>query len=402
MQRRAGKGGKASSPLFLIFLTVFIDLVGFGIIFPILPIFAREMTHDNEMTVGLLLASYSAMQFLFVPVLGRLSDKIGRKPVLLGSVLGTCLSFILMGYALQIRSLPLLFAARIFDGISGANISAAQAYIADVTTEENRAKGMGIIGAAFGLGFILGPALAALLLPYGEAAPAYAAAALAGFNTLAILFILPESLKDRTHHTAERLSSWQTLARLPQRPEIAFPVLVFFLSQIAASMTQTTFPLFMSDPRLQWKLTAEQIAHYFIYLGLVVAAIQGGLIGRMVKRRGEVSVAVTGVAVLAVTYFVFPHVSSMVLLYLVLAAMAFGQGSIIPSLNGLISRRSGAGEQGTVLGASQSMASLARVLGPLIAGWSYQHLSGPASYYTAGVFLIFGLLAASGLSKTSV
>ncbi|MBW3622693.1 MAG: MFS transporter [Armatimonadetes bacterium] len=400
MRRRAGGGEPLSSPLLLIFLTVFLDLVGFGIIFPVLPIFARELTGDNEMTVGLLLASYSAMQFIFVPILGRLSDRVGRKPVLLTSVFGSCLAFLLMGYALLVHSLPLLFVSRILDGISGANISAAQAYIADVTTAENRAKGMGIIGAAFGLGFILGPAVAALLLPYGDAAPAFGAALLAGVNTVAIFLILPESLKDRGSHTGERVSSWQNLARIAQRREIALPILVFFFSQIAASMTQAAFPLFMSDPQLQWGMTPQQIAYYFIYLGLIVAIFQGGIIGRMVKKWGEVRVTVVGLVALTTSYYLFPQVTSFAMLYGVLAFMAFGQGSIIPSLNGLISRRSGAAEQGMVLGANQSMASLARVIGPLLTGWTYWNLSGPASYYTAGIFLVLALFASIGLNKS--
>ena len=400
MRRRAGRGDSFPSPLMLIFFTVFLDLVGFGIILPIQPIFARDLTGDNELTVGLLLASYSAMQFLFVPVLGRLSDRVGRKPVLLASVAGSCLSYLLMGYALLVGSLPLLFLSRILDGISGANLSAAQAYIADVTTPENRAKGMGIIGAAFGLGFILGPGLAALLLPFGHAAPAFGAAVLAGLNALAIAAVLPESLK-KGDHTGERVSSWRALSQVARRKELATPILVFFLAQIAASMTQTAFPLFMSDPGLQLKMTPGEIAKYFIYLGVVVAVFQGGVIGRLVKRWGEARLAVIGVAVLAASYFVFPHVVTLPLLYGVLGAMAFGQGSIIPSLNGLISRRGGEGEQGTVLGANQSMASLARVLGPLLTGWTYYHLSGPTAYYVAGGFLALALVASAGLGRTA-
>jgi DHA1 family tetracycline resistance protein-like MFS transporter len=385
----------------LIFLTVLIDLIGFGIILPIFPIFARELTHQNEMMVGLLLTSYSLMQFLFVPVLGRLSDRMGRKPVLIVSVIGTCVSFLLMGYALLpgVRSLPLLFLSRILDGISGANISAAQAYIADVTTAENRAKGMGIIGAAFGLGFILGPAVGGALAHYGWQVPAFVAAGLSAVNALGIATILPESLKEKGRHTGEDMGRWSLISRVAKRPEIALPVFVFFLGQLAASISQVAFPLFMSDPNLHWRLGTQSIGYLFAYIGLVVAFIQGGLIGRLVKRLGEVRVAWIGLFVLAVSYFLFPNVSTRPMLYLVLAGMAFGQGAMIPSLNSLVSRRSGAEEQGGILGVNQSMASLARVIGPLWAGWTYHSFAPASSYYSAAAVLVVALVAALSFGK---
>ncbi len=400
--RRAPRSSLDSSPLLLIFLTVFIDLVGFGIILPVLPIFARRLTHDNELIVGILMASYSAMQFLFVPVLGRLSDRIGRKPVLLVSVMGSCLSFLLMGYALLpgVMSLALLFVSRILDGISGANLSAAQAYIADVTTPENRARGMGIIGAAFGLGFIFGPALGGILAhAYGPASPAFAAAGLAGVNAILIAAILPETLKEKGK-PSDVNRSWLPLGQIAQRPAIVLPVLVGFLGWFAASISQFAFPLFMSDPA-HWRLNEQQIGYLFAYIGILIAIIQGGLIGRLVKAMGEARVAWAGLAILAASYFLFPHIRSWPLIYVVLVGMALGQGMVIPSINGLVSRRSGANEQGIVLGINQSMASLARVLGPLVAGWTYQAFSPVTAYSAAGAALLLALAMASGFGKTS-
>ena len=393
---------RTRSPLFLIFITVFVDLVGFGIVLPVLPLFAKHLTGGNSILLGLLLASYSAMQFIFVPILGAWSDRIGRKPILLGSVLGTCASFLLMGYALSpgVMSLPLLFVARILDGISGANLSVAQAAIADVTTPENRSKGMGLIGAAFGLGFTLGPPIGGLLThAFGPSAPGYAGAALAGLNALGILAMFPETRPRLSKDQASGASPvpGRSRAALPEalrRADVGPPILVFGLGQLAASITQVAFPLFVSDSRLPWKFDERSIGFLFAFIGLMVGAVQGGLIGRLVKRSGEVKIAWMGLAVLAASYLIFPSVSWRPGLYLSLAAMALGQGSMISAMNGLISRRSGADEQGRILGASQSMASLARVLGPLAAGWAYGFA--PASaYYIAGAILLVALALAS-------
>jgi DHA1 family tetracycline resistance protein-like MFS transporter len=400
MRVKSAPSGKEKSPLFLIFFTVFIDLMGFGIIYPLLPIFANSISHNREIVVGLLLSAYPAMQFLFVPALGGLSDRIGRKPVLLLSVIGSCLSYLLMGYALQpgVRSLPLLFISQIINGVSGANIAAAQAYIADVTTLANRAKGMGMIGAAFGLGFMFGPALGGILGHYNWAYPAYAAAAIAGLNAFGIWRILPESLQKNGERPSVGRRSLLPLGEIAKRPQIALPIFVFFLAQFAAMVTQVAFPLFLSDPKLQWKFDERTIGYGFLYVGFVVALVQGGMIGRMVKRMGETRVAWMGLVILAASYFIFPKVASWAGLLLVLAAMALGQGSIIPSINSLISRRSGSEEQGSVLGINQSVASLARVLGPVWAGWVYS-LRPELAYTTAGFALLIAFIASLGFGS---
>src|ERR1044071_2174967 len=204
---------KSRSPLVIIFITIFIDLIGFGIVIPVLPLYA-ERYHASEAVVGLMLASYSMMQFVFAPILGRLSDRVGRRPVLLVSLLGTSLGFLLMGFAHRIPFgvalfglspvVIWLFLARIIDGISGGNISTAQAYIADVTPPDDRAKGMGLIGAAFGLGFIFGPAIGGLMSALSPEAPFYFAAALAAANATALYFLLPESLAAEHRNQARR------------------------------------------------------------------------------------------------------------------------------------------------------------------------------------------------------
>ncbi|HYW72009.1 MAG TPA: MFS transporter, partial [Pyrinomonadaceae bacterium] len=233
------------SPLLVIFITVFIDLVGFGIVIPVLPYYAEGTRFGaTPSQVGLLFASYSVMQLVFSPVLGRLSDKYGRRPVLLISLLGTALGFLILGFA---NTLLLLFVGRIIDGISGGNISTAQAYIADVTTKENRAKGMGLIGAAFGLGFVFGPAIGGILSRWGINVPFLFAGSLALANALLLYFALPETVT--ADHPA-RVSaasgrSWTQLFAALRQPALASVLAIYFLGIVAFSIMTASFSLFM-------------------------------------------------------------------------------------------------------------------------------------------------------------
>src|SRR5437870_3945401 len=218
------------SPLLVIFVTVFIDLVGFGIVIPVLPFYAEGTLFRSTPTqVGLLFASYSVMQLVFAPVLGRLSDKYGRRPILLMSLLGTCAGFLILGFA---TTLWMLFLGRIIDGISGGNISTAQAYIADVTTKEDRAKGLGLIGAAFGLGFVLGPAIGGVLSRWGISVPFLFAGALAFANAVLLYFTLPETITPdhpaRVSAAAGR--SWHRLITALRNPRLAYVLTIYFLS----------------------------------------------------------------------------------------------------------------------------------------------------------------------------
>src|SRR5947209_3889729 len=233
------------SPLLVIFITVFIDLVGFGIVIPVLPYYAEGTKFGATPTqVGLLFASYSVMQLVFAPVLGRLSDKHGRRPILLMSLLGTAMGFLILGFA---TTLWMLFVGRIIDGISGGNISTAQAYIADVTTEENRAKGMGLIGAAFGLGFVFGPAIGGILSRWGINVPFLFAGGLALANALLLYFVLPETI---TPDHPARVSAatgrgWNQLVQSLRNRRLGFVLTIYFSSIVAFSIMTAVFSLFM-------------------------------------------------------------------------------------------------------------------------------------------------------------
>ena len=355
------------SPLLVIFVTVFIDLVGFGIVIPVLPYYAEGTRFGaTPREVGLLFASYSVMQLIFSPVLGRLSDKYGRRPILIISLLGTCLGFLILGFA---TTLAMLFIGRIIDGISGGNISTAQAYIADVTTTENRAKGMGLIGAAFGLGFVFGPAIGGILSRWGTNVPFLFAGSLAFLNVILLYFTLPETVT-RDHPARVSAASgrgWKQVIDAFRQPQLAFLLAIYFLSIVAFSIMTTVFALFMMfrlgyDP---W-----HSGWIFAFVGIVSAVIQGGLIGRLVKRFGEPTLVIVGGFLFTVSLFASPFVGPAIGLIGILSIAALssiGNALAAPSLTSLASKSATAGEQGSVLGVMQSVASLARAVGPSVA-----------------------------------
>src|SRR5580765_7780485 len=272
------------SPLLVIFITIFIDLVGFGIVIPVLPFYAEGTKFGaTPSQVGLLFASYSIMQLVFSPVLGRLSDKYGRRPVLLVSLLGTAMGFMILGFA---TTLAMLLLGRIIDGISGGNISTAQAYIADVTTKENRAKGMGLIGAAFGLGFVLGPAIGGILSRWGISVPFLFAGGLAFANAILLYFTLLETVTPDHPARASAVAGrgWQQLLAALRQPALASVMTIYFLGIVAFSMMTASFSLFMMF-RLGYD--AFHNGWVFAFVGVISAIVQGGLIGKLVKRFGE-------------------------------------------------------------------------------------------------------------------
>jgi DHA1 family tetracycline resistance protein-like MFS transporter len=352
------------SPLLVIFVTVFIDLVGFGIVIPVLPFYVEGTKFDaSPRVVGLLFASYSVMQLVFTPILGRLSDKYGRRPILFFSLLGTSLGFFVLGFA---TTLWMLFAGRIIDGITGGNISTAQAYIADVTTEENRAKGMGLIGAAFGLGFIFGPAIGGILSRWGAHVPFLFAGALSLANATLLYFVLPETVTpDHPARSSAATGRWSQLVRALKQSRLAFVLAVYFLFVTAFSVMTASFGLFTL---YRFGFDAHDTGWVFAFVGVVGAAIQGGLIGRLVKMFGEPVLVIVGALMFTASLVLIPltgpHTGTAALLALG-ALFALGNGLATPSLTSLASKSAGAGEQGGVLGVTQSVASLARVAGPL-------------------------------------
>ena len=355
------------SPLLVIFVTVFIDLVGFGIVMPVLPFYAEGTKFGaTPSQVGLLFASYSIMQLVFAPVLGRLSDKYGRRPILLISLLGTALGFFILGSA---TTLWMLFLGRIIDGISGGNISTAQAYIADVTTKEDRAKGMGLIGAAFGLGFVFGPAIGGVLSRWGINVPFLFAGGLALANAILLYFTLPETVT-RDHPARVSAASgrgWHQLIAALRNRRLGFVLTIYFLGIVAFSIMTATFSLFMMF-RLGYD--AYHSGWIFAFVGVISAIVQGGLIGRLVKKFGEPILVIAGAFLFMASLVATPFITAAtgLLAILTLAAVtSIGQALSAPSLSSLASKSASPAEHGSVLGVTQSVASLARAVGPSLA-----------------------------------
>jgi DHA1 family tetracycline resistance protein-like MFS transporter len=356
------------SPLVVIFTTVFIDLVGFGIVIPVLPFYAEgSQFNATPRTVGLLFASYSVMQLIFAPILGRLSDKYGRRPVLLISIIGTGIGFLILGFA---KTLLMLFIGRILDGITGGNISTAQAYIADITTREDRAKGMGLIGAAFGLGFVFGPAIGGILSRWGVAVPFLFAAGLCFANALLLYFTLPETVTP-DHPARVSAAGGRGLSQLIQslkNPRLGFVLVIYFLFIVAFSIMTTAFSLYTM---FRFGYDAQHTGYLFAYVGILAVIVQGGLIGRLVKRFGEMWLVIAGALLFAGSLFAIPFVGPQAggLLALLVGGGLFSIGNSLsaPSLTSLASKSVGPGEQGSVLGVTQSVASLARAVGPALA-----------------------------------
>ena len=355
------------SPLIVIFTTVFIDLVGFGIVIPVLPFYAEGTAFNaTPRMVGLLFASYSIMQLIFSPILGGLSDKHGRRPVLLLSIIGTGIGFLVLGLA---KTVLMLFIGRILDGITGGNISTAQAYIADITTKENRAKGMGLIGAAFGLGFIFGPAIGGILSQWGIHVPFFFAAALCFANAVLLYFRLPETVT--ADHPAKNKAggrSWRQVANALKQPRLGFVLIIYFLFIVAFSIMTTSFSLYTM---FRFGYDAQHTGYLFAYVGLIAVIIQGGLIGRLVKRFGELPLVIFGAFCFAISLFAVPFVGPAAggLAGLLIGGGVFSMGNSLatPALTSLASKSVEASQQGVVLGVTQSTASLARAVGPSLA-----------------------------------
>lgn len=382
------------SPLLIIFFTVFIDMVGFGIVIPVLPLYAEHF-HATPVQIGWLTGIYSGMQIIFVPILGRLSDRFGRRPILIVSLLGTAIGFLIMGWA---SSLLLLFVARIIDGASGGNIATAQAYIADVSTPENRSRSMGLIGAAFGLGFTLGPMIGGIMSRISYGAPFYFAAALAIINVVLLYFILPESLsaeyRSRPHERTR-------LAEVFQHGHDRFfgtIVATYFFSITGFAIMTTLFALFTEK---RFGYDAHQTGYVFGFIGIVAVILQGGLIGRLVKMFGETALSRTGLLLMGAALFCLPLVTTLPMLLLVSALLAISNGLVNPTLNGLASQMIDRSWQGRALGVMQSAGSAGRLIGPLIGGWllmfdlnrSLGHYARTPFFVSAGILLIAFVLA---------
>jgi MFS transporter, DHA1 family, tetracycline resistance protein len=363
------------SPLVLIFLTIFIDMVGFGIVIPVLPLYAKNFG-AGPVTIGFLVAIYSAMQFLFSPLFGRLSDRIGRRPVLVFSMIGTALGFLVMGFA---DAVWLLFAGRILDGISGGNISTAQAYIADVTPPERRSRAMGLMGAAFGLGFVFGPAIGGVLSKISYSAPFFFAAGLAAFNVVLVYLRLPESLAPEHRSKPHERVPITAIFRHANGATLAAIMATYFFSITGFSIMTTLYALFTNH---RFGYDAAHTGYIFAFVGTIGVIIQGGLLGRLVKVFGERALATAGSAILAASLFALPYSSGLAMLLLFTGGIAIGNSLVTPTLNGLTSRNADRSWQGRALGLMQSAGSLGRLIGPVVAGFLLAiDAGGPISSY---------------------
>ncbi len=371
----------------IIFLTVFLDLVGFGIVLPLLPFYATDLG-ATPLVVGLIISSYSAMQFVFAPVWGSLSDRHGRRPLLILGLFGSAVSYVVFGLA---HSIGVLLFSRVIAGIMGANIPVAQAYIADTTTVEKRARGMGLIGAAFGLGFIFGPAIGGFLSRWGYGVPGFVAAGLSFLAAGSAMFLLPESLPperraETTGHGGLDAfgARFRAAGRILREGRLRDPILGFFLGTMGFAGFTTTFPLFLDDPL---GLDAVHAGAMFALVGLISAIAQGGAIGPLVERYGEQRIAATGAVLLGLALGVMGWARTTPITVAMLVPVGLGWGMMAPSIQSLVSRRSHAREQGEVLGVNQSASAVARMIGPVAAGAAYG-MFGPGLGFLAGGLLI--------------
>jgi len=368
------------SPLIIVFVTVFIDLLGFGIIIPLMPFYATHFG-ASAFQVGMLATSFSLMQFLFAPLWGRWSDVIGRRPIILIGLLGSAVSYLTFGLA---HSLTLLFVSRCLAGIAGANIPTAQAYIADSTTPENRAKGMGMVGAAFGLGFIFGPALGGFLSQWGYQAPALFAAGLSLLNFLAALVLLPESLPPERRTSARRRSRVEVFRHAIARPRLPTVLAVFFLIVSAFASFESMFALYS---QARFGFDSVTIGFLFAGVGVILAIVQGLLVGRVVRRLGEHRLVPAAIALLAIGLALVWVAGSVPALAFGSAVIAVGMGFQSPSMLSVISQLSDPADQGAMLGVSQSLGSLGRIVGPLWGGFVFDRFGHAAPFASAALVM---------------
>lgn len=360
-----------------IFLIVLVDILGMTIILPLLPFYAQEFG-ASTMQIGLLVATFAACQLVSGPLLGQMADRAGRKPLLLISQVGTLIGFFVLGRA---TSLWMVFVSRAIDGSTAGNLSLAQAYVSDVTAKENRAKAFGIIGIAFGIGFLIGPAISGYLSQYGHRYPIYAAQGLSALSILATAVLLPRArpqLPDGAGGPGGKrltLLSWGRYGEYFARPELGTLLYQFFAFAFAFAMFTSGFALF-AERRLTWHgapFGVKEVGYVFAFAGFLGIIFQGGLVGRLVKRYGEVKLTRAGFASFGLSYAILAVVYRVPELLGSSALSSFGQSSLRPALTAQITHNSGRDEQELVLGITQSLTSVAQITAPLLMGFLLRH-----------------------------
>lgn len=375
------------SPLLPIFLIVCVDVLGLTIILPLLPFYAEKFG-ASPAVVGLLVSTYAACQLIGGPLLGRLSDRVGRKPMLLLSQAGTFIGFLILAYA---NVLWVLFLSRIIDGFTAGNLSLAQAYIADVTKPEERAKSFALIGIAFGLGFLVGPGISGYLSQFSFRLPILVAAGLSLTSILATYFLLPLTIPTVDGEASGKrftLFDWRVYADFLRRPELAPLLWQFAAFAFAFSAFMSGFPLF-AERRFTWNsqpFGPKQVGYVYAYLGFLGIILQGGLIGRLVKKFGESSIVKAGFAIAAIGFVLLAFTFRVPMLLVVAALASGGTGVLRPAITSLITQRVKRSEQGVVLGLNQSLNSVCSIVAP----------------FAAGLLIDRGWLASWGLMAASV
>jgi DHA1 family tetracycline resistance protein-like MFS transporter len=366
------------SPLFVVLFTVFVDLVGFGIVLPILPYYA-ERFGATSLEIGAIISSFSLAQFIFAPIWGRISDRVGRRPVILVSLFGSLASYLLFARA---QTLWMLLLSRALAGVAAANIAAAQAYVADVTPPEERARGMGLIGAAFGFGFTVGPFLASKVAPLSAAAPGYLAAGLALVNLVLASFFLPESLRPESRALPRRGLSRRALGRVFASPVLTAVSMTFIAISFTGSAFTSMMPLFLAR---RLTMAPAEAANIFALVGATMAIMQWLAVHPLSRRFGERTLAILGVTGMAATLCLLPSSAAIGSLVLLLLLYAVSAAVVGPSAMSLVTFVADARQQGEVIGVVQSLASLSRVVGPVWGGLVMGHFGVGAPFYSSSI-----------------
>lgn len=372
----------------IIWTTVALDLVGFGIVVPILGRYA-ERFGASGLQVGLMFATFSVAQMVFAPILGRVSDRIGRKPIIVFSLVGTAIGSVVTGAA---GALWVLFLGRAIDGASGASVAVAQGAIADIAPPEQRARLIGLLGAAFGVGFVVGPALGGLAALGGPHVPFYVAGAIAGINAIAALFRLPETKPEVVHSPTPRRRGGAL------SPSLQRFALVGFLSMLGFAGFESTFSLWGQN---KFGFTEGSASLVFVFVGVTLVAVQGTLIGPMTQRLGSRTLLRVGLSLVAVGLLLLSVTSSWALLFVALFLLSLGQGLSGPSGGALVAELAPVERRGEAIGYQQSTAAFGRVAGPVIAGALFDHIGVSAPFFVSGVLIVVAIGAVWSITKSS-
>jgi multidrug resistance protein len=368
-------------------------------VIPLLPFYAMSYGADG-FAVGCLAATFSFSQLIFTPILGSWSDRVGRRPVILLGLMINAIAFLVTGIG---GALWVLFIGRAVNGLGSSSLGVANAYVADVTSPENRSKGMGMLGAAFGIGFVIGPAIGGILGGINQSLPFYVAAVMAFTNFAVGSFFLPESLPVELRQVAKRKAGINTpfsilvgIWRALKRPELRLPILVFFMFNVSFTSFEVVMPLFASK---RYGFTSLEYGYLFAYMGVMIIIMQGGMVGIVVKKLGDYNTLRLGLLILSITMLLIPVGNWLPWVFIVLFFLAIGQGIATPTSSAIISINSRADEQGEILGISQGVGSLARMAGPLGGGFVFSTFGEMLPYVVCCLVMLMALSLALGIKS---